>query len=62
MKFDLDKIDIPFLKAPPHEARLLPEGRMAGPMPWVIAIIMFLTILGFFLAFDNEDGFEYSMW
>jgi cell division transport system permease protein len=45
MKFDLDKIDIPFLKAPPHEARLLPEGRMAGPMPWVIAIIMFLTIL-----------------
>jgi len=45
MKFDLGKIDIPFLKAPPHEARLLPEGRMAGPMPWVIAIIMFLTIL-----------------
>jgi cell division transport system permease protein len=45
MMFDLDKIDIPFLKAPPHEARLLPEGRMAGPMPWVIAIIMFLTIL-----------------
>jgi len=45
MKLDLDKIDIPFLKAPPHEARLLPEGRMAGPMPWVIAIIMFLTIL-----------------
>ena len=23
MKLDLDKIDIPFLKAPPHEARLL---------------------------------------
>lgn len=45
MKLDLDKIDIPFLKAPPHEERLLPEGRMAGPMPWVIAIIMFLTIL-----------------
>ena len=32
-------------QAPPAEARLLPEGRMAGPMPWVIAIIMFLTVL-----------------
>lgn len=27
------------------DRRLLPEGRMAGPMPWVIAIMMFLTIL-----------------
>jgi len=26
--------------------RLLPEGRVAGPMPWVIAIMMFLTVLG----------------
>src|SRR5579862_5587682 len=25
--------------------RLLPEGRLSGPMPWVIAIMMFLTIL-----------------
>jgi cell division transport system permease protein len=25
--------------------RLLPEGRIAGPMPWVIAIMMFLTVL-----------------
>jgi cell division transport system permease protein len=25
--------------------RLLPEGRGAGPMPWVIAIMMFLTVL-----------------
>jgi len=24
---------------------LLPEGRLAGPMPWVIAIMMFLTVL-----------------
>jgi cell division transport system permease protein len=24
---------------------MLPEGRMAGPMPWVIAIMMFLTVL-----------------
>ena len=25
--------------------RILPEGRLSGPMPWVIAIMMFLTIL-----------------
>ncbi|MBB4640418.1 cell division protein FtsX [Rhizorhapis suberifaciens] len=25
--------------------RVLPEGRLSGPMPWVIAIMMFLTIL-----------------
>lgn len=25
--------------------RLLPEGRMAGPMPWVIAVMMFLSVL-----------------
>lgn len=27
------------------ERRLLQEGRLAGPMPWVIAIMMFLTLL-----------------
>ena len=27
------------------DKRLLPEGRLAGPMPWVIAIMMFLTVL-----------------
>jgi cell division transport system permease protein len=27
------------------DRRLLPEGRAAGPMPWVIAIMMFLTVL-----------------
>jgi len=27
------------------DRRLLPEGRLAGPMPWVIAIMTFLTIL-----------------
>jgi cell division transport system permease protein len=27
------------------DRRLFPEGRMAGPMPWVIAIMMFLTVL-----------------
>ncbi|HEY0270235.1 MAG TPA: cell division protein [Sphingomonas sp.] len=33
--------------APPTAAdrRLLPEGRLSGPMPWVIAIMMFLTAL-----------------
>lgn len=29
----------------PHENALLPEGRLSGPMPWVIAIIIFLTVL-----------------
>lgn len=28
-----------------HENALLPEGRLSGPMPWVIAIIIFLTVL-----------------
>ena len=27
------------------DRRLLPEGRFSGPMPWVIAIMMFLTVL-----------------
>ncbi len=27
------------------DRRLLPEGRLAGPMPWVIAIMLFLTVL-----------------
>jgi cell division transport system permease protein len=27
------------------DRRLLPEGRLSGPMPWVIAIMMFLTVL-----------------
>lgn len=33
---------LPF-EAKPAERRLLQEGRLAGPMPWVIAIMMFLT-------------------
>ncbi len=36
---------IQLVKPSPADARLLPEGRMAGPMPWVIAIMMFLTVL-----------------
>jgi cell division transport system permease protein len=37
------------------DRRLLPEGRMAGPMPWVIAIMTFLTVLaaGAGLALGN---------
>ncbi len=31
--------------ASPADQRLLPEGRLAGPMPWVIAIMMVLTVL-----------------
>jgi cell division transport system permease protein len=27
------------------DAKLFPEGRATGPMPWVIAIMMFLTVL-----------------
>ncbi len=27
------------------DRKLLPEGRLAGPMPWVIAIMVFLTVL-----------------
>jgi cell division transport system permease protein len=27
------------------ERRLIPEGRLSGPMPWVLAIMTFLTIL-----------------
>lgn len=30
---------------PAHDRKLIPEGRLSGPMPWVIAIMLFLTIL-----------------
>ncbi len=33
------------LTASPADRRLLPEGRLAGPMPWVVAIMTFLTVL-----------------
>ena len=40
--------------ASPPDSRLLQEGRLTGPMPWIIAIMMFLTALaaaaGFGLA------------
>ncbi len=37
-------MNLPFASSTP-EHRLLPEGRAAGPMPWVIAIMVFLTVL-----------------
>ncbi len=30
---------------PAHDRKLMPEGRLSGPMPWVIAIMLFLTLL-----------------
>ena len=30
---------------PDHERKLIPEGRVSGSMPWVIAIMTFLTVL-----------------
>ncbi len=43
------------LRASVADRRLLPEGRLAGPMPWVIAIMTFLTVLaaGAGLALGN---------
>jgi len=37
-------VNLPFAVSA-ADRRLLPEGRFAGPMPWVIAIMMFLTVL-----------------
>ena len=43
------------LSASAADRRLLPEGRLAGPMPWVVAIMTFLTVLaaGAGLAMGN---------
>lgn len=45
---------------PAHDRKLIPEGRLSGPMPWVIAIMLFLTILiaamGLSLAYAIRDG------
>ena len=32
-------------RVPPQHRAFLAEGRLAGPMPWVIAVLMFLTLL-----------------
>ncbi|MEL6874593.1 MAG: FtsX-like permease family protein, partial [Pseudomonadota bacterium] len=34
-----------FFFIPGHDRRLIPEGRLSGPMPWVIAIMIFLMVL-----------------
>ncbi len=41
---------------PEHERRLIPEGRISGPMPWVIAIMLFLTILAAAVALLLVDA------
>jgi cell division transport system permease protein len=45
---------------PAHDRKLIPEGRLSGPMPWVIAIMLFLTILtaamGLSLAYAIRNG------
>ncbi len=35
---------LPFA-ANPHERQLIPDGRFTGPMPWVMAIMLFLSLL-----------------
>jgi cell division transport system permease protein len=45
---------------PAHDRKLIPEGRLMGPMPWVIAIMLFLTLLvaasGLTLAHAAQQG------
>ncbi len=45
---------------PEHDRKLIPEGRVSGPMPWVIAIMLFLTLLvaaaGLMLANAARQG------
>lgn len=45
---------------PAHDRKLIPEGRLSGPMPWVIAIMLFLTLLiaamGLSLAYAIRNG------
>lgn len=45
---------------PAHDRKLIPEGRLSGPMPWVIAIMLFLTLLvaasGLTLAHAAQQG------
>ena len=36
--------------------RLLPQGRLAGPMPWVIAIMVFLTVLATAAGIALQQG------
>jgi cell division transport system permease protein len=46
---------------PEHERKLIPEGRLSGAMPWVVAIMLFLTLLGaasglFLLEASRQGG------
>lgn len=47
---------------PDHDRKLIPEGRLSGQMPWVIAIMLFLTLLvaaaGVMLASAARSGGE----
>lgn len=36
---------IRFFALPDHQRRLLPDRRLSGPTPWIIAILMMLTLL-----------------
>lgn len=38
------RMKLPFT-ANPHERQLIPDGRFTGPMPWVMAIMLFLSLL-----------------
>jgi cell division transport system permease protein len=46
------------LALPPHDRRLIPDGRFAGVMPWVMVIMVFLTVLACAgaLLFVNAAG------
>lgn len=45
---------------PAHDRKIIPEGRLSGPMPWIIAIMLFLTLLvaaaGLMLAQAAQQG------
>jgi cell division transport system permease protein len=41
---------------PEHDRKLMPEGRLSGPMPWVIAIMLFLTCLAAAAALIMADA------
>lgn len=45
-----------FLGASRAERRLIPDTRLAGPMPWVIAIMIFLTILAVAAGLSLRTG------
>lgn len=39
-----------------HERRLIPEGRVNGPMPWMIAIMVLLTVLAGAMGLALDAG------